>query len=228
MSQDGTTATGQANAALPVSPRVLDRLLRRAGISRGGTVLDVGSRADLVVQYLQNKGYNAWGVSPETEAVSGEQANTGDAPRIQFGHLAASLPVQPHSADLVLVRDVALYRPAQADPESLATTANLLAALRPGRELMLIEPPQSGAKHAADSPLVDAWSEHFAAFPGRLKIETVRIRPFLFGLFGGGPSIEFRLAGFKVAAQPRSRLEWHRLAHEAAMQAARAAEHRAA
>lgn len=228
MSQEGTTATGRATASLPVSPRVLDRWLRRARVGRGGTVLDIGSGADAVVQHLQALGYDAWGVCPSEEAADSEAPQDEETPRIQYGRLAASLPIQPHTADLVLVRDVALYRPVQADPESLTATANMLAALRPGREMMLIEPAQPGPDHSAHEPLVDAWSDHFSAFPGRLKMETIRIRPALFGLFGGGPSFEFRLAGFKVPGQARTRLEWHRLAHEAAMRALQSAGPRAA
>lgn len=150
--------------------------LRRARVGRGGTVLDIGSGADAVVQHLQALGYDAWGVCPSEEAADSEAPQDEETPRIQYGRLAASLPIQPHTADLVLVRDVALYRPVQADPESLTATANMLAALRPGREMMLIEPAQPGPDHSAHEPLVDAWSDHFSAFPGRLKMETIRIR----------------------------------------------------
>ncbi|QDU39721.1 hypothetical protein Mal4_40680 [Maioricimonas rarisocia] len=222
MSQEGTRTAGQSHGQLPVSERVLAKLLRRARVSRGGTVLDIGSAADRVVEHLLARGFDAFGVCPE------ESVPAATSDRVQIGRLAATLPVPPHKADLVLIRDADLYRPVHADPESLTATANLLAALRPGRELILIEPAQPGPDRAADAPVIDAWNDHFAAFPGRLKIETVRVRPALFGLFGGGPSFEFRLAGFKVPSQARTRLEWHRLAHEAAMQAMRSAEQRAA
>ncbi|MFG0333309.1 MAG: hypothetical protein ACF8TS_08115 [Maioricimonas sp. JB049] len=222
MSQEGTRTAGHSGGQLPVSERVLTKLLRRARLSRGGTILDIGSAADRVVEHLLSRGYDAFGVCPE------ETPAAATSERVQVGRLAAGLPVQPHQADLVLIRDAALYRPVQADPESLTATANLLAALRPGRELILIEPVQPGPHRAADTRVIDAWNDHFAAFPGRLKIESVRVRPALFGLFGGGPAFEFRLAGFKIPAQSRTRLEWHRLAHEAAMQAIRSADQRAA
>ncbi|MEO1997049.1 MAG: class I SAM-dependent methyltransferase [Planctomycetaceae bacterium] len=192
--------------------QVLKHLFVAHRISIGGRFLDVGCGDSELMTFAQQLGLDADGL-----VCRAAQALNRSEPRHPDVHYVEScqhgVPIAEHSVDLILVRDLGLYRGALNQSPALDVTAQLLACVRPGGHLVLLLPH---GVDAADRHRDACFVRHLVAFPGSVGMEILRESrwPWLRGSKSAEDS-QFTITTLATPREPVSRAMWRKAARRA-------------
>ena len=143
--------------------RLLRHLIVSQGIGVGSRVLDAGCGSGELTGYLSLLGIDATGLDSSPAAIA---AARRAVPNLDF-HLTRSeqdVPPPDRPFDLVIVRELTLYRESLASREAFRTTARLLSGLRPGGTLSFLT--QTGAAQQSSAHTTACYRRHLSGFPG--------------------------------------------------------------
>jgi SAM-dependent methyltransferase len=156
----------------PLPTKLLKQVLTRHGLRIGGRVLVAGCGRGELVAFLDGLAYSVNTVDDRPDEV--EKANQR-FPHLQFqcARLDESISGPCNEFDLVLVQDLGVYHDNLMSLISRTVTANLLACLKPGGDLVFIGQMrrQSGCEPRHESR---CWKQHLACFPGQLEAHEYR------------------------------------------------------
>lgn len=148
--------------------RMLKQILVSRDVPFGGRVLVAGCGHGDLVAFLDEIAY-------QVEAITDSPAEIDDArkrfPQYEFHYarLDEAVAAPPDVFDLILVQDLCVYKKNLLDLGTRSATANLLACLKPGGDLVFVRKQEGrvgcGAGHEAS-----CWKRHLACFPGQLSI----------------------------------------------------------
>ena len=151
---------------LPV--RMLKQILTSREVPFGGRVLVVGCGHGELVAFLD-------GIAFQVEAFGDSPAEIDDARRrfpqyeFQYARLDESIGAPNDAFDLILVQDPCVYRNNLLDLGTRSATANLLACLKPGGNLVFVC-KRDGLIGCGAGHETGCWKRHLACFPGQLAI----------------------------------------------------------
>lgn len=207
--------------SLPLPRLFLRDLLVACDLGYGSTLIDVGCGVGDLTAFCHSLGIDAAGYDDDSHAVA--EARIAH-PDIEFnaGTLSNSIPFEPQSCDVAIVRGMDVYEDDLESIEAYASTANLLSCLKPlGKLVFLYEDAVAGIGEM-DNERQAELAEHFEKFPGRCRPEVYAegigrfISPSF--LFGRRPRRGHTLLTMQVPPKPIDRLNWHNYAREAAME----------
>ncbi len=186
-----------------LSARQLRTIERSYGLTQGASLLDVGCGAGEWVSQLRRRGLEATGL--DDVAAQTEPAAEG----IVRTAIAANLSIPVHSQDVAFVRGTQVFSALNSTPETTIGLANVLSTIKPGGRLIC-------AVAAGSEGL---WQERLKPFQlnGTLRscgtglLAWLTLEPIL------RPGGAVTVLEFRLGAEQKSRLEWHRLAREAVM-----------
>jgi SAM-dependent methyltransferase len=191
--------------------RLLRHLFLPEKLGLGGRLLDIGCGAGELTQFCNLLGVETVGLDERADRVT---AARRAAPQLDFFHvkLDQPLPVLDQTFDIVLVRDLAVHRLSLRSADALAATANLLATVRPGGQLVLL------ARADHDGGTTDDWhapnclARHLGTFPGSNRVVDLYDWPMPFAaitwMLGRHVRPGFRIATLTTPREAISRRQW--------------------
>ena len=163
--------------SLPLPTRVLKHALVGHGLHFGGRVLLVGGVGEFELdRFLEGLGYRIDVIDQSFARPEGSR-NPLLPNEFYDSTSGESAPTAPEEFDLILVQDLRVYGDNLLEQQSRAATANLLARLRPGGDLIFIQ-KQIKARNAKVGHHANCWNQHLACFPG--QVESTAFRESLF------------------------------------------------
>ncbi|MCA9087863.1 MAG: hypothetical protein KDA90_04420 [Planctomycetaceae bacterium] len=186
-----------------LSARQLQTIERSYGLTQGVSVLDVGCGAGEWVSQLRRRNLNATGLddsSPQSDPAAEGIVRTA---------IAANLSIPVHSQDVAIIRGTQVFSAPNSTPETTIGLANVLSTIKPGGQLIC----------AVAEGTEGLWRERLKPFQldGTLRtcgtglLAWLTLAPVL------RPGGAVTVLEFRLGAEQKSRLEWHRLAREAVM-----------
>ena len=155
---------------LELPTRLLRQVLVGHGLHLGGRVLVAGCGHGKLVAFLDAIAYDVDAVDDSVDGIEDAQRLF---PRFQFHYarLDEAIPAPTDEFDLILVQDLCVYRDNLLELKTRSATANLLACLKPGGDLVFVR--EHGGPMACGKGKHDAecWKRHLACFPGQLEMK---------------------------------------------------------
>ncbi|MBI5757704.1 MAG: class I SAM-dependent methyltransferase [Planctomycetales bacterium] len=203
------------NSSTDADPGLPRRLLRHLFLPQhlgmGGRLLDVGCGTGELTRFLDLLSVETVGIDASPAMI---HAARQAAPHIDYfcADPDQSLPVPDHYFEFVLARDLAAHQHNLLSFAAHATTANLLATLRPGGELVLLAREDHDGGPHDDWHLPNCLSLHLAAFPGACRV--VYLNDWLTPpvawrwIVEHQPRPGYLTATLKIPNQPIGRQQW--------------------
>lgn len=191
--------------------RLLRHLFLPQNLGVGGRLLDVGCGTGDLTQFCHLLGVESVGLDEHADRVS---AARRAAPQLDFFHvdLDQPLPVLDQTFDIVLARDLAAHRRNMQSAETLAATANLLATVRPGGQLVLLARADHDGGSSDDWHASDCLARHLKSFPGSPCVVDLRdpLTPFaaVRWMLGRRTQPGFRIGTVTTPREPICRRQW--------------------
>ena len=181
-----------------LNSETLPLLLHRTRIQSGDTIVDVGCGDGSLVDALLAGGYDAHGIDDDAT----------ETDRVICGSPAAGLPLDGQSAQLAIVRGCDAFAGATlSEPETFVAMANVLAAIA-GKGAVAFA---TGEPEAAIAIL--------SRFGIEAELTSLAPPVGLIGrLLGRKPAASASLVIGQLPARPLTKLEYHTIAREAAME----------
>ena len=131
------------------------------GLHFGGRVLVAGCGHGELVAFLNDIAYDVDAVGDSVDEIDDAQQLF---PRFKFhfARLDESIPAVSDEFDLVLVQDLRVYRDNLLGLRTRSATANLLACLKPGGDLVFVRERQSRLRSGASA--AECWKRHLSLF----------------------------------------------------------------
>lgn len=157
---------------LNLPTRLLKHVLTGHGLRLGGRVLVAGCGHGELVAFLDGIAYS---VDAIDDRMDGIEISRKRFPRFEFHYarLDEAIPAPLDEFDLILVQDLSVYRDNLMELKTRSATANLLACLKPGGELVFIG-KQTGQAGCRSGHQPACWNRHLACFPGQLTTRHYR------------------------------------------------------
>jgi SAM-dependent methyltransferase len=166
-SSDIVSSTG-----LELPTRLLKQVLVGHGLRFGSRVLVAGCGHGELVAFLDEIAYQVDVIDDSSDKISEAQAHF---PQFDFRYarLDESIPAPADEFDLILVQDLCVYRQNLLDLSVRTATANLLACLKPGGDLVFVR-KKDGMLGCGAGHQCGCWKRHLACFPGQLELKEYR------------------------------------------------------
>ncbi len=150
---------------LPI--RLLKQVLIGHGVRLGGRVLVAGCGHGELVAFLDGIAYSVDAVDDSADGIDDARSRF---PQFEFHYarLDESVPAPKDEFDLILVQDLCVYRDNLLDLRTRSATANLLACLKPGGDLVFVR-KRDGRLGCGAGHNPGCWKRHLACFPGQLE-----------------------------------------------------------
>jgi SAM-dependent methyltransferase len=194
---------------------MLKHLFFRRRLDPGARILDAGCSGGELTRFLHELGMEPVGLDPSEEAVA---AAKRQAPHLSYycARTEQRLPVTSKQFDLVLARELHPYDGDLFSLEAARSTANLLACLRPGGELILISRIAPGIEDHPGGHLRSCFARHLGAFPGLCRVsflpDPLFCRSTLRWMLGAQPRCGYATAALRIPETPIELEEWQGLA----------------
>lgn len=147
----------------PLPSRLLRRVLGDGKHIVGEHVLIAGSHSGEIAEWMDGLGFDVEAIDDSQERVLARQ-RCGTRVDIQFARLDGSVELGEMPFDLILADRLNLHQDNLLGLSARLATAELLAHLKPGGELVIVQEPDHPGHHS-----VACWTRHLACFPGRLE-----------------------------------------------------------
>ncbi|WP_397571159.1 class I SAM-dependent methyltransferase [Schlesneria sp. T3-172] len=160
--------TPRFSTALELPVRMMKQILVSRNVPFGGRVLVAGCGHGELVAFLDGIAYQVDAVTDSPEEI--EQLRKR-CPQYDFHYarLDEAVGAPPDVFDLILVQDLCVYRNNLLDLGTRSATANLLACLKPGGDLVFVR-KQDGPMGCGTGHEAGCWKRHLACFPGQITI----------------------------------------------------------
>lgn len=198
---------------------VVQRLLMTHGMGIGTRVLDVGCGSGEFTGYLNFLGIDAVGMDDSPETIRRARQVR---PQLDFQYVRPSetLPWQPQSFDLAIVRWPHVYSGDLSLSLPLHVTANILSSVRPGGLLVLLDRVVSQPDVVESGHQLSCWVKHLSAFPGTCRVrcldaESLSATVWNRLLHRHSPN-RFQLTSLRTPAEPVPLKRWQQFALDAA------------
>lgn len=161
------------NSSTDADPGLPRRLLRHLFLPQhlgmGGRLLDVGCGTGELTRFLDLLSVETVGIDASPAMIHAARLA---APHIDYfcADPDQALPVEDHYFEFVLARDLAVHQRNLLSFEAFATTANLLATLRPDGELVLLAREDHDGGQHDDWHTPNCLAHHLSAFPGMCRV----------------------------------------------------------
>jgi SAM-dependent methyltransferase len=213
---DWTTHTASPTA--PHETGLPRRILRHLFLSRrirpGYRILDVGCGSGALSRFLDPFAVDVVGLDASPAQIARARRKS---PELEFHCIdSGPLPVVGQQFDLVLARKVPAYAGDLMCQTALTATANLLACLRPGGELLIISRQEPTAEDRLGGHRRSCFARHLGSFPGICRVlslpdpwwnwESVR------RLCLWQPRGSFSTAVLRIPEVPRTYAQWYSIA----------------
>jgi hypothetical protein len=191
-----------ADADLP--RRLWRQLLLKSPVPVGGAALVIGTKPIIAAERLGDFGLDVLALCDDSAAVLEGRLR---CPSAEFQRLdpASLARLTPQVFDLVLVLDTAPWPANLLSRPARMLSANILAAVKPGRRLLW-------RHEAADVPAHQAgcWFRHLACFPGQIDVQSVSVPRWPLTVFRPVRRRETTVVEFTVPDEPAPPAEWRR------------------
>lgn len=197
---------GPISAPPPLPSRLLRRVLGDGKHRIGEHVLIAGCHSGEIAEWMEGFGFDVEAIDDSHERVSARQ-RCGTRFEIQFARLDGTIELGNAPYDLILADRLNLHQANLLGLSARLATAELLAHLKPGGELVVVQEPDHPGHHS-----VACWTRHLACFPGRL--ETFEYPTPLFSrdmyrwMVRGVRPDPFLTVSLKIPSERLSLLEW--------------------
>lgn len=203
----------------PVETGIPQRLLRHLFLGRdvrpGSRVLDVGCGDGSLTRFLDQLSIHAVGVDPSAADITRARRA---APHLEFycSTPEQPLPLPEHRFDLAVVRNSAVWCGNLLDSRALMATANLLATLRPGGELVIVSRLEANWENQPGGHLRSCFARHMGCFSHACKVsylaDPVTARSTWRWMLGKQPRWGYLTAAMRIPEQDLSRAAWQAVA----------------
>jgi SAM-dependent methyltransferase len=166
-SSDIASSTG-----LELPTRLLKQVLVGHGLRFGGRVLVAGCGHGELVAFLDGIAYSVDAIDDSTDGIEDARRRFPQF-EFQYARLDESIPAPTDEFDLILVQDLCVYRDNLLDLRTRSATANLLACLKPGGDLVFVR-KRIGQLGCGAGHHSGCWKRHLACFPGQLETTDYR------------------------------------------------------
>lgn len=190
----------------PGLPRRLLRYLFETGhVAIGSRVLDVGCGGGSLLRFLNELCLDATGLDESPQNIETARAL---APELSLycGRAQDPLPFAEHTFNLVLARDLSVYEGELFSYGALLSTARLLAAIRPGGHLLIVQQVPNPAPYAPSMHQDVCFLRHLQMFTKEANCRRISTRwnwiPWR------RSTVEYQVASVQVPVRARSLKEW--------------------
>jgi hypothetical protein len=148
----------------PLPLRLLRRILIGGKHTIGQHVLIAGDHCGEMAEWLDELGFDVEAIDDSAERLSAKQ-RSGARFEIHFARLDGTDVVADEPFDLIIADELNLHSENLLCLSARTATAELLARLNPGGELVVVREPGHHNHHNAA-----CWTRHLACFPGQLEM----------------------------------------------------------
>jgi len=193
-----------ANPPLPL--RLLRRILIGGKHTIGQHVLIAGDHCIEMAEWMDELGFDVETIDDSMERLSARR-QSGARFNIHFARLDGSDVIADEPFDLIIADELNLHRENLLSLKSRMATAELLAGLNPGGELVVVREPGNQNHHNAA-----CWTRHLACFPGRLEAVEYPTpffsREMLLWMTRGVRPEHFLTVSLQIPLDRLSEIEW--------------------